>query len=69
LPFDDDFETSAFFSNANNIKAQMTVIGTKCSFALVASTGVNCRDLVIGFLIQKRRLNLISHSLPLIYTN
>ncbi|MFT4655176.1 MAG: hypothetical protein ACI82S_002836, partial [Patiriisocius sp.] len=28
LPYNDDFETSAFFSNTNNIKAKKSVIGT-----------------------------------------
>jgi len=32
LPYNEDFETSAFFNNTNNIKAEITGFGTKRSF-------------------------------------
>jgi hypothetical protein len=32
LPFDDDYETSAFFSNPNNINAKQSGYGTKYLF-------------------------------------
>ncbi|MFT5543992.1 MAG: hypothetical protein ACI96N_003211 [Arenicella sp.] len=32
MPYNEDFETSAFFNNTNNIKAEITGFGTKRSF-------------------------------------
>jgi hypothetical protein len=44
LPFDDDFETSAFFSYANNIEAEMAVPGTKRSYAFVHRLAASAAD-------------------------